>query len=81
MSRSRKHPTVTCTPQIDKNTAHKRVRREVKAYLNHCDLIDIDVCMTEADTRSLKCEDWGTKFGFDCYDEEYKEDIEKYSRK
>lgn len=88
MSRSRKYPVYTCTNQIDKKTAHKKVRKHVKQVLRTMDLEDPPIIDIEADTRSIGAEEWGTKFGYDFMGDlseeerlELEEDKEKASRK
>lgn len=86
MSRSRRFPMWVITNQIDKFKAHRRVRKHVKQKLQTItndpdgpDLLDI-----EADTRSLGCEEWGTKFGWnpaEILDGDEAEDRERASRK
>lgn len=58
MSRSFKKPVHKITPQIDKNFAHKKVRKKIKQELasNDPDLINLDM-----DTRDMGVEEWGTK--------------------
>jgi hypothetical protein len=58
MSRSYKKPIVVLTHKIDKDIAHKQVRRRVKAEL---DKPEPDEFIIEADTRDLQLEEWGTK--------------------
>ena len=53
---------IVLTPQIDKDNAHKAVRRAVKAELQKP---DPDPLIIEADTREMGKEDWGTKYGYD----------------
>jgi len=83
----------TVSNQIDKDKVHRRVRKHVKQTLQAMDVTDVDdevIIDIEADTRSLGCEGWGTKFGydflgqFDLDDErraEYEEDKRKAARK
>lgn len=88
MSRSKRYPVHVLTSQIDKDKAHRRVRKRVKQTLQTMDLDDISVIDIEADTRSIGAEEYGTKFGFDFIgqldDEEravYEEDKRKAARK
>jgi len=82
MTRSRKKPIVVLTSKIDKDTAHKQVRRRVKAELSKP---EPDEILIEADTTDLGLDDWGTKFDFRYTDPgEYfptEETIKKASRK
>lgn len=91
MSRSRRFPMHVLTNQIDKGKAHRRVRKHVKQVLSTTDFTDVDdevILDIEADTRSLGCEEWGTKFGYDFLGElgdearaEFEDDKRKASRK
>ena len=65
MTRSTKYPMAVMTPQIDKDRAHRQVRRHVNQTLQTMDYDNIPVIDIEADTRSLKLEEHGTKIGFD----------------
>lgn len=81
MSRSFRKPIVTCTGQIDKNTAHKAVRRLVHTELNKP---EPDLTKLDADTRDIGAEEWGTKFGYlyvDPDDEELKKTQRYFGRK
>ncbi len=81
MSRSHRKPVVTLTNQIDKNTAHKAVRRLINAELNKP---EPDLTKLDADTRDIGAEEWGTKFGFiyvDPDDEDFKNLQNKMGRK
>lgn len=83
MSRSRKFPMAVMTNQIDKDKAHRAVRKRVKQSLAVIDLEDPDIISIEGDTRSLGYEDWGTKFGFDTSeilsekDKEWKQELSR----
>jgi len=88
MSRSKRYPMHTVSNSIDKDKAHRRVRKRVKQTLQKMDLDDPPVIDIEADTRSIGAEEYGTKFGFDTsclIDEEriaeIEEDKKKASRK
>lgn len=61
MSRSYKKPIVTCNNQIDKDKAHKALRRMVKSEL---DKPEPDLLKLESDTRDIGEENYGTKYGF-----------------
>ena len=61
MSRSYRQPVVVSTPQIDKDIAHRQVRRAVRAELTK---LDPDPIIIEADTREMEKEEWGTKIDF-----------------
>ena len=65
MSRSRKKAWDTVSPKIDKSTAHKKVRKQVKETLLKMDLDDPPIIDIEADTRSIGLEEMGTKMGYD----------------
>jgi len=88
MSRSRRYPMYVLTNQIDKDKAHRRVRKFVRQTLHTMDLNDPPVIDIEADTRSIGAEEWGTKFGYDFMGslgewerKEFEEDKERCSRK
>ena len=78
MSRSHKKPIIQSSHQIDKDKAHRQVRRRVKVELQK---IEPDLCIIEADTKDLGLEEWGTKFDFRFDDWDFLDDVEKYSRK
>jgi hypothetical protein len=75
MSRSRKKPIVTSSPKIDKDFAHKRVRRRVKVELGKP---EPDEELLELDIRGMGQEEFGTKLDFSLCDEET---VDKCSRK
>lgn len=88
MSRSTKYPMWTLTGKIDKDFAHKQVRKHVNSVLQTMDYNDPPIIDIEADTRSLGIEEYGTKFGYDFMgslgeDErvEFEEDQKKCMRK
>ena len=84
MSRSRRYPMGVVSNQIDKDKAHRRVRKFVKQTLQKMDLDDPPIIDIEADTRSIGAEEWGTKFGFDTsclIDEERVAEIEEDKKK
>jgi len=58
MSRSKKAPILVYSKKIDKSTAHRQVRRKVKAEL---DKPEPDEFIIEFDTRDLQLEEYGTK--------------------
>ena len=60
MSRSKRIPMIVCSHQIDKDKAHRRVRRRVNVALQSQDFEAIDLL---ADTRDVGAEEWGTKYG------------------
>jgi len=70
MSRSWKKPFVVCSHQIDKGTAHRRLRRRVKAELGKP---EPDELIVEFDTRDLSLEEWGTRLDM-TYDPEWDSD-------
>ena len=78
MSRSRRYPMCVLTNQIDKDKAHRKVRKHVKQILQTMDLDDISVIDIEADTRSIGVEEYGTKFGFDFISQLSEEEREEY---
>ena len=81
MSRSYRKPFITLTNQIDKDKAHRRVRKMVKAELNKP---EPDLIKIESDTRDIGAEEWGTKFGFlfvDKDDERWQKEKKKAERK
>ena len=65
MSRSKRYPMCTITGQIDKDKAHRAVRKHIKQTLQVMDLDDPPILDIEGDTRTLGHEEWGTKFGWD----------------
>ncbi len=65
MSRSTRYPMYTVTGQIDKDKAHRAVRKHVRQTLQTMDLDDPPILDIEGDTRTLGHEEWGTKFGWD----------------
>lgn len=84
MSRSRRYPMCVMSNQIDKDKAHRRVRKHVKQTLQTMDLDDIPVIDIEADTWSIGAEEWGTKFGYDflgSLDEEERAELEEDRRR
>ena len=78
MSRSYRQPVMTCSGQIDKDKAHRQVRRAVRAEL---DKPEPDEYLIEFDTRDLGVEQWGTKFGYIFDDYGHPEEAKKLSRK
>lgn len=84
MSRSKRYPMYTITGQIDKDKAHRAVRKHVKQTLQVMDLDDPPILDIEADTRTLGHEEWDTKFGWDpseILNEEENEDRKRCMRK
>ena len=82
MSRSTKKAIITSSPKIDKDQAHRQVRRRVKAELQKP---EPDEFIINADTRDLQLEEWGTKFDFRFSEEgdfyPTKKDLDKSKRK
>lgn len=81
MSRSFKKPVVTCSNQIDKDKAHRALRRMVKSEL---DKPEPDLTKLDMDTRDMGDEQWGTKFGYiyvDPDDVKAQEEKKKLERK
>jgi hypothetical protein len=80
MSRSKRKAFHTLTNQIDKDKAHRRVRRMIKAEL---DKPEPELIKLDADTRDIGAEEWGTKFGFIFVDPDNKnqKDKEELERK
>ena len=70
MSRSKKKPIIQLTHQIDKDTAHKKVRRKVKSEL---DKPEPDLAILFTDTNDVD-DEYGTKFDlrYDCDDDDRK---------
>ena len=84
MSRSKRYPMHTISNQIDKDKAHRAVRKHVKQTLQTMDLDDPPILDIEGDTRTLGHEEWGTKFGWDpseILNEEENEDRKRCMRK
>jgi len=61
MSRSKKTPIIVMSKKIDKNFAHRRVRRRVHVELTKS---EPDPTILEATPRTLGDEEWGTKIDF-----------------
>ncbi len=84
MSRSTRYPMHTITGQIDKDKAHRAVRKHVRQTLQTMDLDDPPILDIEGNTRTLGHEEWGTKFGWDPSEiltEEENEDRKRCMRK
>ena len=79
MSRSYRKPYSVLSNQIDKDQAHRQVRRRVKVELEKP---EPDIGIIEMDTREFDLEEWGTCLGVEVADEyTSEEDIKKASRK
>lgn len=82
MSRSFKKAIITISKKLGFK-AHKVARQRVKAKLRKINSAEVDgltLLDIEADTKEMGLDDWGTKIGWEFYDEKNEDDIQEIKK-